>query len=223
MPQSEVLCRTLRINYQTKIGTAFTMEINNIQYLITAKHLFEEGNYPSTAQIKILEQKKFIPYDVEIKYPEDSDIDIAIMKLVPYQLITPIFKNKYSTNGIIFGQDLYFLGFPYDYDYLLCDLPKDKHPMPFIKKACLSTIIFDKGMLLLDGHNNPGFSGGPVCFKQHGSELYNIAGVIASYRFDKQSVFDKNNEKTDMFVKENTGIVNAYDIKYAVEIAENWK
>lgn len=223
MPQSEVLCRTLRISYDKSSGTAFTIEVNGVQFLITAKHLFKSGNYPATAQITILEQKKYKPYSVEIKYPTNPSIDIAVMKLNPYQLVTPTFDNEFSSNGIIIGQDLYFLGFPFDYDDLLCDLPSDKHPMPFIKKACLSAIIFEKGQLLLDGHNNPGFSGGPVCFKPHGSKSYNIAGVIASYRFDRQHVFDKDDKETDMFVKENTGIVNTYDISYAVEIAKNWK
>lgn len=223
MPQSEVLCRTLRISYNTSSGSAFTIEVNGIQYIITAKHLFKSDRYPATAQITILEQKKYMPYNVEIKYPSKSSIDIAVIKLIPYQLLTPTFENEFSSNGIIIGQDLYFLGFPYDYDDLLCDLPGETHPMPFIKKACLSSIIFPNGKLLLDGHNNPGFSGGPVCFKPQGSKSYNIAGVIASYRFDRQVVFDKDENETDMFVKENTGIINAYDIKYAVEIARNWK
>ena len=57
MPQSEVLCRTLRISYDKSSGTAFTIKVNGVQFLITAKHLFKSGNYPATAQITILEQK----------------------------------------------------------------------------------------------------------------------------------------------------------------------
>ena len=39
-------------------------------------------------------------------------------------------------------------------------------------------------VLLLDGHNNPGFSGGPVLFKDRlksGDNKYHLIGVISAY------------------------------------------
>jgi len=102
-------------------------------------------------------------------------------------------------------------------------MPGDCHPIPFVKKACLSSIVFSIGLLLLDGNNNPGFSGGPVCFKFPENDTFKIAGVISGYRYNKTTVFDNTDKETGMYVKENTGIVYAYDIKYALEIAQNWK
>lgn len=222
MPQIEVLGRTLRISHEAKAGTAFTIEANNVQYIVTAKHLFKKSNYPASAKIGIYENKHYVYYDVDIRYPANPSIDIAVLKTTPYTQLTPIYPTTFSSANITIGQDVYFLGFPYDYDSLLCNLPGDKYPLAFIKKACLSNYIQSLGVFLLDGHNNPGFSGGPVCFKKAGSNTYNIAGVVASYRYEKQAIYDATDKESDMYVRANTGIVNVYDIKFALEIANNW-
>ena len=77
-------------------------------------------------------------------------------------------------------------------------------------------------VMFLDGHNNPGFSGGPVCFKKAGDKLFTIAGVISGYRYSQMPVLDKDNKKTEYYIKENTGIINAADISFAVIIAKEW-
>jgi len=221
MPKLEVLGRTLRISYGNGVGTAFTMEVNNVQYLVTARHIFMD-DYPSTAQIGIYDNKRYVACKVDIRYPKNKDIDIAVMRTNPYVQLTPAYPVTFASTNIAIGQDAYFLGFPYDYDRYLYNLPNSKRPMPLVKKVCVSGYIPSVGQLLLDGHNNPGFSGGPVCFQQADGSNYCIAGVIASYRYEPLAVCDPRGRETDMFVKANTGIVNAYDIKYAVDIAEAW-
>jgi hypothetical protein len=39
--------------------------------------------------------------------------------------------------------------------------------VPLIKKAIISATVHEHGatVLLLDGHNNPGFSGGPIVYR----------------------------------------------------------
>ncbi len=207
MPQIEVLGRTLRILHGTSAGTAFTMEVNNTQYIVTAKHLFEASGYPASAQIGIYENKNYVFYNVDIKYPADAEIDIAVLRTTPYTQLTFLYPTTFSSANITIGQDVYFLGFPYNYDSLLCNMPGDKYPLPFIKKACLSSYIQSKGQFLLDGHNNPGFSGGPVCFKTADSNTYRIAGVIASYRFE---AYREGRDFTQEEFAELCGISRAY-------------
>ena len=72
--------------------------------------------------------------------------------------------------------------------------------------------------MLLDGHNNPGFSGGPVIFSPYGQlQDVRVAGVISGYKFAWDKVFIQDTE-TDLAVKYNTGIIIAYSIEYAVEL-----
>ena len=224
MVQMEIVSRVFRIVFGTSSGTAFTIEDHGVQFLVTAKHIFESANHPATGRIALLTGKKYQSFDVEIRYPTDKEIDIAVMKITPYQQVTPMFENKNTIEGITLGQDVYFLGFPYQYDQLLSTIPGDNKPLPFVKKACLSTILMDnKNTLLLDGHNNPGFSGGPVCFKEVGKDnKMLIAGVVSGYRFDRQYVFDENDLKTKSYIKDNTGIIVVNCISHAVKIASEW-
>jgi hypothetical protein len=74
---------------------------------------------------------------------------------------------------------------------------------------------------LLDGHNNPGFSGGPVVYSQPGQlAAVRVAGVISGYKFVWDRVYIENQE-TESAVKYNTGIVIAYSIDYAVDLIRN--
>ena len=94
-------------------------------------------------------------------------------------------------------------------------------PLPLVKKGIVS--MFDGNIILLDGHNNPGFSGGPVVFhpNSHSNDL-SVAGVIAGYRFDREPVY-KNQEQEQKgkplgYYKANTGIIVTYEIRHALEL-----
>jgi hypothetical protein len=96
-------------------------------------------------------------------------------------------------------------------------------PLPLVKKGALSAVYFgpDKH-LLIDGHNNPGFSGGPVVFSQPNKvpPKYKVAGVISAYRYEWDSVFLEDQE-TSLRFKYNTGIVIAQDIAHVISIIES--
>lgn len=222
MVQAEVLKRVLRIRCGNSAGTAFTMEINKVQFIVTAKHIFEKVAYPQSTNIDLLIDGKYRTFTVDIKYPANQYIDIAVMKTKPLTNVTPTYSNKNSSAGCIFGQDVYFLGFPFNYEKLLSNFPESNAPAPFIKKACFSGAQ-GKYQFFLDGINNPGFSGGPVCFKPQNERLFCIAGVVSGYRYNQVPVYDKKtNDPLPYYIEENTGIIIVSDICSAVDIAENW-
>jgi len=49
-----------------------------------------------------------------------------------------------------------------------------------------------------------------------------IAGVISGYRYYEQPVTDEYDIPQSLYWRENTGIIHAYSIKHAVDIASNW-
>ena len=63
--------------------------------------------------------------------------------------------------------------------------------------------------------NNPGFSGGPVTL---GDSTTNprIIGVVSGYRIDPKPVF-QHEMQTDFSVHDNSGLLVAFKIDYAVE------
>ena len=75
------------------------------------------------------------------------------------------------------------MGYPYGLEGII-EREDDICRLPLVKKACLSAFNeeSDIGMLVLDGHNNLGFSGAPVVYQTAGnSSSYNFAGVISGY------------------------------------------
>jgi hypothetical protein len=134
-------------------------------------------------------------------------------QLSPTHVLTP------DSKGIFFGQDIYFVGFPFGLGSEIGEA-NAHFPIPFIKKGVLSSIIRDSSgarVLYLDGNNNPGFSGGPVVFPLNGQrEQFRVAGVGSGYRFDPQPVY-VNDQPTQLIARHNTGIVISSDIDHAVE------
>lgn len=94
-------------------------------------------------------------------------------------------------------------------------------PFPLVKKAIVSAMMTDdkKCINLLDGHNNPGFSGGPVVFQDPKSPQlkFKVAGVIASYRVDREPVVDADGNETPFHYDSNTGIIESYGVNHALD------
>lgn len=70
---------------------------------------------------------------------------------------------------------MYFLGFPFGklFSDVKFEKANERYSLPFVKKATWSASApaGDGAVIFLDGHNNHGFSGGPIVFRvlsQHG-------------------------------------------------------
>ncbi len=104
-----------------------------------------------------------------------------------------------------------------------------KYPLPLVKMGIVSSMQYEPQLgcssIILDGHNNPGFSGGPVVFIPDGhspgnASQFSVAGVVASYPTYNEPVFDNNQKETNLFIQNNPGLVIVYDIQHAVKLIE---
>jgi trypsin-like peptidase len=241
---SNVLKRVVRIGIGDVSGTAFTIEVDGRQYLVTAKHViatltglhgtinvFGDGG-GHLCQISVLRC--------------DDPIDIAI--LVPRTLQTVTFDLPVDSAGMILGQDVYFVGFPYA-DPVLTTTTAASETIGFVRKAVWSAQERKNNAtrLYLDGVNNSGFSGAPVVYLEQGKPglAFKVAGVVSGYRAELTEVMklepiaaaqitredraanrildmaDGTHRKlvgTGQIVSGNTGIVVAYDIGHAVDL-----
>jgi hypothetical protein len=244
---ANVLRRTLFIcTPSLQTGTAFTIDVDGKQYLVTAKHIVSTLPEGADTTISILKKVGWTPITVQVfKCNDPVDIAIAVPKaqLTVNQPLSP------TSSGLIVGQDTHFYGFPYSNSTVYASLPD---VFGLVKRATVSQIQSDpvKGIqcILLDGYNNPGFSGSPVVFHdllESGVGL-KVAGVISSYMSEHQEVKEKvcevkvnevtpadiagNNilhspdgklyrlKGTDKYVQANTGIAQAWDISAAVDL-----
>lgn len=211
---ANILQRTFQFSFGEVQGTCFTIDYDNRQYIVTARHLVE--TITDYATIRVKHEKIWKDCPVNLVGHGEGKVDISV--LAPRVQISPKHPLPPTSAGLVMGQDVYFLGFPYGLTSELGELNQN-YPFPFVKKAIWSAADSDTNLLFLDGHNNPGFSGGPVVFSEVGkpANQFSVAGVISGYRFNAEPVYLEG-KPTSLEFRYNTGIILVYDIKHAVDL-----
>ena len=89
-------------------------------------------------------------------------------------------------------------------------------PIPLVKHGIITYIAGPPGdPFLVDGINNPGFSGGPVVRVDNPSKPA-VIGLVSAYKVAQEPVY-REQTKTDLTVQANTGLVVAFGVEYALE------
>ncbi len=212
---SNVLRRVFLIKYKDNSGSAFTIDVDGRQYLVTAKHLVSGIGDQDT--ISLFHEGEWKPVTVKPIQVAPREVDIIV--LVPPMQLSPGLQMEPTIGNLVIAQQVYFLGFPYKMYTDVGDLMYG-FPLPFVKSGILSALDVrrNKGysIIYVDGMNNPGFSGGPVVFKDFKSNELKVAGVISSYKNHPDIVVNRN-LKTGLTALSNSGILIAYGISPAVE------
>lgn len=217
MVTMKVYFRTFHISIDGNSGTAFAIDVDSRQYIVTARHLVE--GIPDASPIAIMHDGAWKRTAVNLVGLGQDDIDVAVMA-PQIQLVPPGFPVNATCRGLAIGQDAYILGFPFGLSVKMGELNR-KFPLPFVKNCVIAACDFEtdgKHIMFLDGHANPGFSGGPVVFAETARpDDTMICGVVSSYHCEEISVYN-GAVKTSQTVGENTGIALAYGIKHALDL-----
>jgi hypothetical protein len=107
---ANILRRTLLIRVASATGTAFTIEVDGRQYLITAKHVVSGLPDGANRTIDILKKKGRSALRVTV-FKCAEPVDIAVF--IPPEQIPVNDPLDPTSTGIAVGQDAYFVGFPY--------------------------------------------------------------------------------------------------------------
>ena len=193
-------------------GTAFTIEEEGREYLVTARHIAH--SLQGTSEIEVFKDRGWFPLQVTVIGHAPGEVDISV--LAPAERLTPTrpLPLPASSKGLTYGQEAFFLGFPYGIGDNF--LRETGHPLPFVERVTVST-LFGRPYLL-DGHNNPGFSGGPVVFCPPARREFQVAAVVSGYWWASAPVRDQEDKDTEFHLRENTGIVVAYDVNEAAAL-----
>ena len=211
-------------------GTCFTINVDNRQYVITAQHLLrykdKHDDYweflGDTIDIKF--NKRWNPIPIKVIGHCAQEIDISVLTA---QIAIPLlggYEFPTDKNQIWYGDEMYFLGFPHQREANV----GYNIPFPILKSAKVSE--GNLNYLLLDGHNNSGFSGGPVIYKRSrliesdeglsmigGPNPLLFAGVVSGYIPEE---IKGDLVQTGIGVKSevNSGMMLVYRIEYALEL-----
>ena len=221
MVPTEILQRVFFIKQGANTGTCFLVSIDSNDYLITAKHLFPNTLLnKSIVEIEILKNDGWIKIKPTYLIHSNPNIDVAVLDLKSNDQKNNLFD--IGSKNYYLSQECFFLGFPFG---LRMDDKEGKmnngFPIPFVKKAIVSSFVSDTtGMtqIFLDGHNNPGFSGGPVVIKNYedGSKhKMRIIGIVSAYLNEEKVI---KTPLGDFKNNENSGIVLSYSFDHVIEI-----
>ena len=242
---NNVLLRVRLIQVGDDFGSGFTIDVDGRQYLITAKHVVASLTGPK-GMISICKRVGDCSA-IEVTVLRCADpIDIAV--LIPSNQLTVNFPLEPQTAGLFFAQDVYFLGFPFGSRFST-RMPTAAYPLPFVKKAIVSAQVEENGArkIFLDGHNNFGFSGGPIVYRDlnQGGVVFKVAAVVSGFqpeltdvlkpeKIESEQITDDDRARgtivdqpdgthlklkpTGDVVQLNTGIVVGFPIDYAVDL-----
>ena len=221
-----VIARVFQIKRNDSLGTAFAIDHHNKQYLITAQHVVED--IADSDSIEIYHEQRWQQIDVSLVGSGEDSIDVTVLSCSVG--LAPPLPLVASAKGIAHGQQVCFLGFPFGRRWRTKVITDHKFPTPYVKAGILSALYDDLSHLIIDGHGNRGFSGGPVVFQPNGhlSTEVRVAGVVS--RFPESPLNPVVNEYGNIivdeddapfgFVQENPGFVVAVSIHHAIELID---
>jgi S1-C subfamily serine protease len=216
MITANVFRRTFFIQHDGSQGTAFTIDVDKRQYLVTARHVcasIKDGDNIGIFRNGSWQEKK--TKVVGVGLPDRIDTDVAVLALE--EQLSPSFPLPPTGQGLIWGQNVYFLGYPYGL-HTSVDV-NDGYPLALVKGAVMSGSVGQPGnpeTFLLDGHNNKGFSGGPVVFQLNGGE-FKVMAIVSAYKTEAVEIKFQG-KPTGLASDANTGIIVCPSIKQVVDM-----
>lgn len=209
MVPSNILTRVFHLKVGNEAGTGFTVEVDGRQYLITARHLLPSS--PPSGTIEVFRGDAWQTVTFQSVQVEPASVDIAVLAL-PIQL-SPTLPVRLGFNDCFLSQTVFFLGFPYNLTVNGHDL-NNGFPLPIVKHGIIAGFGERDEPFLVDGINNPGFSGGPVVISDQQANA-GILGVVSAYRVEQAPVLAEN-VRTSLAVNLNTGLLVAYRLDPAL-------
>lgn len=242
MPTSNILTRVLMVESRYGRGTIFSLDVDQREYWVTAKHILTGAEHPpygsiaeASVQLRILnpaaEAEEWIPVDFAVvNQNDDKDVDVVVLAPREPVLNAPLPSLPADSSGAFLGGDCEFLGFPFGGGWRAPFDNGKSFWMPYIKHCVMSALTHEgKKVWVLDGINNPGFSGGPVIFLTGPQQK--VMAVVSGYLTEPTDVVPSTPDKAPPqkskktkhrkppkeVVNVNSGFIIAFDISYAVD------
>ena len=192
----EVFKRVFAIKCGGSTGSSVVLDVDGKQYLCTAKHVVAEhveaehveaehveGSEPRPP-VKVFLEKDWSDVNLQLVGCGTHNTDICVfapgIRLVddPYDVFA-------TSQDITYGQEVFFLGFPFWLSQI-SNAVIGRYQVPIVKRGIVSGMLGGKNevkRLIIDGLNNPGFSGGPLVYVplENPRLAWRVAAIVTSY------------------------------------------
>ena len=194
----------------------FAVDVDNRQYFVTARHI---GELIGNSGIQVMRENQWVSYPATVVGHGPGNVDVSVITL-PDCLIPDgsRFPLPMGMKGVIVGREMMFLGFPGVYDPSMGFSLHHGFPVPLVKYARLSGLNTAGHPMWLDGHNNKGFSGSPLCFTLNKPTEVVVAGVVSAYTYSIEPVVSSSGQASGLYLHENIGLMLAWDIQHCLDI-----
>lgn len=206
-PVWPILVRTTMIEYGNERGTIFAVNVDGREYWITAKHILTGAQQPPYGRVverkvkvhllaKGEPQQRWVETEMTV-IDTTPRIDIVVLYASSPLIPSGTPSLELSTKGLGLGDECSFIGFPYGGGYRVTMRTGGTIWLPYVKHCIISALAGDNtgpaqfpdvdGLFILDGINNPGFSGSPVLYGS--GEHQRIFGVISGFSREPMDIF----------------------------------
>ena len=183
---AEIFDRVIRIRnpHTHETGSAFFVEVDKIEYICTARHIFDEF---ALDEIDIRYGQNWIRMPVSIIGIGRGDDDVIVFRSMSQflKINSGALPIQTSADGMAFTQEAFVLGYPFQWENSAPEVTGE-WPFPIVKRAIIAGGLTNdlSRNILLDCQVNPGFSGGPVALNVHGTKQWAIVGIIKGYHYE---------------------------------------
>lgn len=220
--QTDIISHVFYIKVGNRTGTGFLIG-QSTNYLVTARHILNE-RYDNNDSITYYVNGggTWESYEGIVFLHQNPFVDIAIIKPDSINEWNPPFKP--NGKGLFYGEEVRFLGYPYN--IITSRKVNDGeifYPIPIIKKGMHNGVVEVNGinLLLFEGHNNSGFSGGPIISKNWQQKpISTFRNLVAVTRGFIPGKFSIDTKRGTLEIYENSGIMIGTPASYISEILE---
>jgi hypothetical protein len=203
-PTSNLWTRVLMVESRFGRGTIFSLDVDQREYWITAKHILNGREHPPYGSIKDrserlkilnpgLHGEQWLTINFSVLDP-GKDIDIVVLAPPDLLLTNPLPSVTPAAAGVLLGGNCEFLGFPYGGGWRATFEGGTSMWMPYVKHCFISALqAEDKKFWVLDGINNAGFSGGPVTYMAGPQQQ--VFAVVSGYLTEPTDVITSPSQK----------------------------
>lgn len=213
--------RTFKVEFAGGSASCFVVTHRDRQWLITAKHVVDAAVKNGANTLELTGENGL---SVELKAPMEfvplvgDGPDIAVFSIGDHKIVRDDLQLVPSADSLALSQEVFFLGYP-----MPGTLPLSGR-LPAVRRGIVSQRAVFNGVVawIIDGHNLPGFSGGPLVFASHGGvgSNWHVLGVVSAYvqhRIAVEIAGGAVHGNSGLTVPSNAGLVVVYDIKHAVD------
>jgi hypothetical protein len=189
------------------------LHVDGREYIATAKHFAEL----LVNEVELYHEGGWVRTSVTL-VGHNSLADVSVLAL-PESFVDTEMIVEMTQAGMIYGGEVFFLGFPFGLSSQGGDVTRG-FPIPFVKRAIVANFATpDLGAdFWLDGHNNVGFSGGPiVSIDRANPARCTLRGFVCSWYAHPEEV-EGSTEAASATYYANSGLIMAAGVNRALDL-----